>query len=251
MHESNRKGWDALAQAGFGQVDCSRNWRECHSDASLVLNEYELELLGNISGKRICVLGSGDNLVVFALAGLGAEVTSVDISQEQLNIAAKRASELELSIEFIRADVTDLSSIENDLFDVVYTGGHVAVWVSDLSRYYAEAARVLKPGGLFIVNEYHPFRRLWEQVKESLQIKFAYFDRGPHQYDRSENIPDAEPGSFPSYEFHWTIRDYLTAVFDSGCDLMLFEEIGDEPEEWEVAPLRGLPQTLLIISRKK
>ena len=54
---------------------------------------------------------------------------------------------------FVRADVTDLSVLAANTFDLVYTGGHVAVWISDLSQYYAEAGRILRPGGLFIVNE--------------------------------------------------------------------------------------------------
>ena len=91
FHEANRRGWDAAALAGLGQVDRTRDWRACHRDASLVFNAPELNWLANVRGKTVCVLGSGDNLAVFALAGLGAQVTSVDISQEQLNIAKKRA----------------------------------------------------------------------------------------------------------------------------------------------------------------
>jgi len=119
-----------------------------------------LEYLDGLSGTRVCVLGSGDNQVVFALAGLGAAVTSVDISQNQLDIAMKRSDELGLMVSFVRADVTDLSSLATASFDVVYTGGHVAVWVADLAKYYSEAARILRPNGLYVVNEYHPFRRI-------------------------------------------------------------------------------------------
>ncbi|MBL7074859.1 class I SAM-dependent methyltransferase [candidate division KSB1 bacterium] len=251
IHEANRKGWDAAALAGLGQADRTIDWRRCHRDARLVFTEQELKWLGNVSGKRVCVLGSGDNLAVFALAGLGGEVTSVDISQEQLNIANKRASQLGLSIAFVQADVIDLSPLDSKCFDVVYTGGHVAVWVSDLQKYYSEAARILKPRGLFVVNEYHPFRRIWKESKHTLEVAFSYFDRGPHRWDRSEDIPGAEPGSLPAYEFHWTVSEFLAAVVDAGCELLLVDEFGDEPEAWEIAPLAGLPQFLLIVSRKK
>jgi hypothetical protein len=33
------------------------------------LDERELHWLGEVAGKRVAVLGSGDNLVVFAFAG--------------------------------------------------------------------------------------------------------------------------------------------------------------------------------------
>ena len=35
-------------------------------------------------------------------------------------------------------------------FDLVYTGGHMSVWISDITRYYAESVRILKPGGRFV-----------------------------------------------------------------------------------------------------
>src|SRR5581483_11535545 len=157
LHEENRKGWDAVSGEWQRKIETTGIWRRCAAEPGLVLDKKELELLGDVTGKKACVLGSGDNYVVFALAGMGAQVTSVDISDEQLKTAARRAGELGQTVTFVRADVTDLSALKDGSFDIVYTGGHVAVWVSDLKKYYAEAARVLKPGGLFLVNEYHPF----------------------------------------------------------------------------------------------
>ena len=79
---------------------------------------------------------------------------------------------LGLNVTFVRADVVDLSCLGDATFDLVYTGGHVALWVSDLQRYYGEAARILKPNGLLIVSEYHPFRRVWRRSSISLEIRF-------------------------------------------------------------------------------
>ncbi len=225
-------------------------WKHCHQDPSLVFNSRELEYLADISGKEVCVLGSGDNLAVFALSGLGAKVTSVDISPEQLKIAENRAAELGFSITFIESDVSDLSQLENESFDLVYTGGHVAVWVSDLRQYYAEAIRILKSGSLFIVNEYHPFRRMWKESSDSLELEFGYFDRGPRHYTYTDDILSRNQGSYASYEFHWTISDYIDTVMNLDCDLIKVDEYGDAPEGWESAPLQGLPQSLLIVAKK-
>ncbi len=250
-HEANRRGWDAVSPGWQEGIDAQGIWRRCHIEPGLILLPEELARLGDLHDRKVCVLGSGDNQAVFALAGLGGQVTSVDISQSQLDIAAGRAGELGLDIAFLRADVTDLSALPDNAFDVVYTGGHVAVWVSDLKRYYNEAVRILKPGGLFIVNEYHPFRRIWGYNEEHLEMEFGYFDRGPHKYDRSEEVEGAEPGSFPSYEFHWTISDYLAAVLGAGCELVALMESGDARQGWETPDLTGLPEHLLIMGRKR
>ena len=131
----------------------------------------------------------------------------------------------------------------------MYTGGHVGVWVSDLRTYYREAIRILREGGLFLVNEYHPFRRIWKDLDTSLEVQYSYFDNGPHEHRVSEDHVDA-PGDMKQFEFHWTVSQYLNAVIEQGVELIRFEEVDDAPEEWEYAPLQGLPRILLIAGRK-
>ncbi|MEI7834747.1 MAG: class I SAM-dependent methyltransferase, partial [bacterium] len=202
----------------------------------------------DLAGKRVCVLGSGDNLAAFALAGMGAQVTSVDISQRQLDIAAGRAGQLGLDITFLRADVTDLAALDSASFDLVYTGGHVAVWVADIWQFFAEATRIITPGGLLVISEYHPFRRVWQACANQFILEDPYFRRGPFTYDRAD-AGSATP--LPSYEFHWTVSDYTTALLDAGCELLALREFGDGREKWERNNLEGLPLSLLLVGRKK
>lgn len=248
-HEANRAGWDAVSDDWQARVDAEGVWRRCAREPALVFAAEERAWLGDIAGQAVCVLGSGDNLAVFALAGMGARVTSVDISQAQLDTAARRAGELGLDIAFLRSDVTDLSALADGAFDLVYTGGHVAVWVSDLPRYYAEAVRILRPGGLFLVNEYHPYRRIWRAQGDGLALDMPYFTRGPFVYERTEGT--GAPDGLPSYEFHWTVSDMTKAVLDAGCDLLALQEFGDGREAWETVALEGLPLSLLLIGRKR
>ena len=276
-HERNRRGWDAVSDGWQAGIERRGVWRQCHRDPRLVFADQEIRWLQNVPGQRVAVLGSGDNLAVFALAGMGARVTSVDISQAQLNTAERRAHELELDIDLVRADVTDLGALATGSFDLVYTGGHVALWVSDLPLYYREAARILKPGGLLVINEYHPFRRIWASQMDRLERESSYLERGPFEYDRAAELiirhdregcaarsddgsgvgvttdgaSDPAPVGLPSYEFHWTIADYVSALMGSGCTLLCLDEFGDEPEGWEEAPLTGLPRCLLLVGRKE
>ena len=243
LHEANRQNWNAVAADWAKRMDDRGVWRRCAQEPGLALDARELHWLGNVRGKMVAVLGSGDNLVVFALAGMGAKVTSVDISENQLAVARQRAAELGLTVEFLRADVTDLSALTTSGFDVVYTGGHVAVWVSDLRKFYTEAARILKPGGVFIVSEYHPFRRIWKDEKERLELASDYFEHGPFLYHDAAG---------KKYEFQWTVSDYISAVMAAGCELLAVEEFGSGSDgAWEVPPVPGLPRVLLVVGRKR
>jgi ubiquinone/menaquinone biosynthesis C-methylase UbiE len=249
FHLANRKRWEAAADQWAERADSRGIWQRCAKKPSLVLCKRELAYLAKIKNKRACVLGSGDNQVVFALAGLGARVTSVDISQRQLDIAASRAQKLGLKIEFLRADVTDLRALKSAAFDAVYTGGHVAVWVSKLQSFYNEAARLLRSRGLLIVNEYHPFRRIWKHGSD-LKIEARYLDRGPFSYELTDDVLEPKVGGFKSFEFHWTVSDFLNAITRSGCQIEEVEEYGEYVGDWEGAPMQGLPEWLLIFARK-
>jgi hypothetical protein len=122
----------------------------------------------------------------------------------------------------------------------------VAVWVSDLRRYYGEAARILKSAGLLIVSEYHPFRRVWSDSPSSLKLGFNYFNRGPHRFAAAPDVLYAAPGEPEQFEFHWTIADYISAILASGHA----QEFGDGCETWEGAPMAGLPESLLLVGRR-
>src|SRR5260370_13008670 len=127
FHSANKDRWEAASENWRQAADRRGIWHRCPTEPELVLSDMELHYLADIAGRRVCVLGSGDNQVVFALAGLGALVTSVDISQNQLQVAERRSHELGLSVKFVQADVTDLSTFADGSFDSVYTGGNVAV----------------------------------------------------------------------------------------------------------------------------
>lgn len=249
-HEANRRHWNAASASWAQSADRRGLWQRCPRQPELALDPRELAHLGDVSGREVCVLGSGDNEVVFALAGMGARVTSVDIAERQLEVAAQRAELLGLNLTFVRADVTALHELADASFDLVYTGGHVGVWVSDLSRYYAEAARILRPGGRLIVSEYHPFRRVWRWEAETLEIEYSYFDRSAHEYDCDPARQDDPTEPLVQYEYYWTVSDYVTAMLRAGCELIACEEYGEGSEDWERAPLAGLPRVLLLVGKK-
>lgn len=251
MHLANKKRWEASAQRWAECTDSRGIWKRCHEDPTIVFSPTVLKYLSDIKGKRVAVLGSGDNEAVFALAGLGAQVTSVDISAKQLGFAAERAKILNLSIEFVQADVTNLATLEDAQFDLVYTGGHVAVWVSELQQYYREATRILKPGGWFLVDEYHPFRRVWKQIPNALEVGNDYYHRGPYEYTMGDDILYQKAGVHTCYEFHWTIGDFINAVIQAGCQIREIDEHGTYVGDWEVSPMQGLPEFFLIISQKQ
>ncbi len=84
-----------------------------------------------------------------------------------------------------------------------------------------------------------------------MTIEYSYFERGPFEYDVSADILRSKPGTLKSYEFHWTVSDYINAVLKAGCRVLEVGEFGEDVADWEGAPLHGLPEYFLIIARKE
>jgi len=245
-HEVNRAKWNANAQH-WKELKVTMNWHLCHKDPSIRFCETELDALGDMAGKNACVFASGDNRAVFALAGMGATVTSVDISENQLQVAAERAEELNLDIRFIRSDVAHIPELKDDQFDLVFMGSGAICWFSDLSAVCQEAARVLVSGGKLIIRDSHPFRSVWKKNAPQFELVRSYYDNGPHEVVTSNVLPHGAH----SYQFSWTVSDQLQAVLAAGCEIVDVVEWGEEGGEGDAMPEKGLPTALFIHSRKR
>ena len=100
------------------------------------------------AGDRVLDAGTGIGGTARLIAAeRGAHVTAVDLTSEYCDIAAwlNEAVGLGDMIEVLTADVTELP-FDDASFDVVFSQ-HVQMNVADKRRLYAEAHRVLAPGG--------------------------------------------------------------------------------------------------------
>ena len=192
-----------------------------------------------MSGKTTCVFASGDNRAVFSLVGMGAEVTSVDISENQLHVAAERAEQIGLQVRFIRSDISAVPELADGEFDLVFMGSGAICWFEDLRAVYREAARILKPGGQLAVRDRHPFANVLGDPSAP-EIRYAYSDRGPR-------ITESSHGT--EYSFHWTVSEQFKAMIEAGFEVIRIDEFGQA--EWDDSPAAKLPGALYMVGRKR
>ncbi len=130
---------------------------------SYAMREADLDWRENIQhsiidvrGKTVVDIGCGGGIYTLALAEMGAEhVTGVDFSQAEIEAAQKRLQAISNIIFSVgNAFSTGLQSAQ---YDIVLERALIHHLKQDgLARCFAEARRVLKPGGMLIVQDRTP-----------------------------------------------------------------------------------------------
>jgi len=261
---ANQRYWDAAAADWEQLRDQDQMWRRCAQRPELAFDGESLAMIqlytGNLHGKRACVLGSGDNYAAFALVGMGAQVTSTDISEQQLAVAQKRAAKLELEITFRRADATSLNDMADmkGEFDLVCSSNGFYVWIAEPKRIFQQVYRLLKPGGFYIFYDVHSFQRPWKDQVAPLEMEQPYTATGPF---KEEEYGQA------NYQFHWRISDLLNPLIDAGLVLRQMAESSPKDArfwtgisylpgsdesllDWRNNPRAGLPVWLTVAAQK-
>jgi len=133
---------------------------------------YHVDLAALATGERVLDLGSGSGTDVFCAAvqvGESGRVVGVDFTDEQLAKAERLARRDGFSqAEFVRASIDELP-FEDGTFDVVISNG-----VINLSpvkhQVFAEAARVLKPGGRLALADIVSGKPLKERTRRNVEL---------------------------------------------------------------------------------
>ena len=120
------------------------------------INPDEEKALSHLTGNgQVLDLGCGTGRTTTLLAERGFTVTGIDISEPMI----RKARELRPWLRFQVGDASKLDYPPRSFDHVVFSfNGLDCLSTEDRARCLSEAARVLKPGGLFV---YSSHNRLW------------------------------------------------------------------------------------------
>jgi SAM-dependent methyltransferase len=246
--DANAPAWIELSRAGF---DVYRD---------LVNTPAFLGMLPSVVGLRALDLGCGEGHNTRLLAGRGAEVVALDISEQFVRAASELVT---AGIRHVVGDGTVLPFVSRS-FDAV-TAFMSLMDVADPERTLREVARVLRPGGLLQFSVVHPLSstpvRHWVHNEAGQRHALAvgdYFYEGPIR--ETWTFGAAPPEIRDSVRFfeitytRRTVAGWLNAVLGAGLAVTAIgEPHADEVTAQahpEVSDTRIAPYFLIIQARR-
>ena len=225
----NRRLWDAKVPY---HLDSSMYNLAGFLTGTTSLNRIELDLLGDLHGKRVLHLQCHFGLDSLSLVREGAaHVTGVDLSPSAIDKARELAETLGLtdSTRFICCNIYDLPEhLPEEEFDIVFTSYGVVGWLPDLQPWAALIARYLKSNGVFVMVEFH--QMLWMFDDDFSRIVESYFNRGSIVVQSQGTYTDRQaPICNSSVEWNHSLTEVFQALLDHQLRIDAVKEFDSSP----------------------
>ncbi|WP_216368882.1 class I SAM-dependent methyltransferase [Dictyobacter arantiisoli] len=211
-----------------------------------MLSQYLVPLAGC---KVINLLGSHGAKAI-AMSLLGADVTIVDISQENAHYAREVAAAAQTQIRYLVADVLALAPAElNASYQLVFMELGILHYFIDLAPLARIVQQLLSPGGRLILQDFHPIStKLITSKGKKHRVTGNYFDKTiiVKKVAFSKHLPGQEQKDAPVvYLRQWTLGEIVTAFAAAG---LLIRRLDEEPNS-KIDDI-GLPKTFTLVAEK-
>lgn len=213
---------------------------------------------GDIAEKRVInLLGSNGNKAV-AMAIVGADVTVVDFSEENKAYAMQLAEASNVHINYIVSDVLQLpDSMMKEEYDLAFMEFGILHYFQDLHPLFEIVKKLMKKGGQFIVQDFHPISTKLITSKGTTakirkhKVTGDYFDTSLVEQEVSyakyldPNLKDSVHHKV--YLRQWTLGEIVTAIAKVGLCIKVLDELPNQSSE---VFDKGIPKTFTIVAEK-
>ena len=189
------------------------------------LNSFELQALGDVSGKSLLHLQCHFGQDTLSWQRIGARCTGVDISDEGIKLAKKLNKDLQLDSDFICCNVLDTSKFISETFDIVFTSYGTIGWLPDLVPWAKMISERLKPGGIFYIADFHPIAWMYDYTVSPPELKYGY-NQNEAIYEEYEGTYADGSSKITSKEYAWNhgLSELITALAEAGLHIQYLKE---------------------------
>ena len=194
------------------------------------LNSFELEALGDVSGKSLLHLQCHFGQDTLSWSRMGAKCTGVDISEEAIKLARDLNNELKQNAQFICCNVLDTSEYVSEKFDIIFTSYGVIGWLPNLKHWAKMISERLKPGGVFYMVEFHPIAWMFDYLENPPKLKYGY-QQQESIYEEYKGTYANENSEIVSKEYGWNhgLGEVINSLAQAGLEIEYLREHDESP----------------------
>ncbi|WP_397327060.1 class I SAM-dependent methyltransferase [Paenibacillus oceani] len=215
-----------------------------------------LDYTGDVKDKKIANLLGSNGTKAVALALLGAIVTVVDFSTENEKYALELAEAADAPIRYVVSDVLQLpADVPRGSFDMVYMEHGILHYFTDLNVLFHVVSTLLRPGGLLVLQDFHPVTTKLITSKGSTantrkhKVTGDYFDASIEEkvISFSKFGDDCNANVRKVLLRRWTLGEIITSIASSNLTIRLLEELPNQSsDDFD----KGIPKTFTLLAEK-
>lgn len=223
--EVNKESWNKRTEV---HVKSDFYDNENFKKGKCSLNQIELDLLGDISGKSILHLQCHFGQDTISLNRFGAQITGVDLSDKSIRYAEQLAEETNATAKFVCCNIYDLKNHLNEKFDIVFASYGTIGWLPDMQKWADIIKHFLKPKGEFVFVEFHPF--VWMFNDDFNAIQYNYFNTEPIIETETGTYADTDSNIIQeNITWNHSISEVIQSLLNSDLNIETLKEFDYSP----------------------
>lgn len=179
VHKTNTEFWSTIGSEFLGATALPQ-W------GGYLPFEDKLNLLGDLSGKKVLEIGCGNGGSLEYVANLGAtDLWGLDISAKQIERTKEFLESRGISAKLICAPMEEECGLPAGYFDLVYSVYGIG-WTTDLDKTFKRIYSYLKRDGGFVFGWSHPIHKCVSVENGRLIFNNSYFNEKWYCADMSD-----------------------------------------------------------------
>lgn len=229
--EINKKVWEYRAYEFWNNQYSPGDLAKRIMENPTARLRYHQKYFENIKGLKIANPCGSNGRIAVPLTLLGADVTVIDISEENKRYALELAKCAGVSINYEVCDFYEVPFDKySEYFDTAYMEGGILHYFHYIDKFMNTLYSIIKPDGRLILSDFHPFRKIVSTSSSAMNVSQTggnYFDTDVHNGNVAYKnfFPESEQNSFPDRSLRfYTLSEIINAVIKAGFTLKEFYE---------------------------
>jgi ubiquinone/menaquinone biosynthesis C-methylase UbiE len=185
--------------------------------------------------------------------GVGFDIAENILEQARTN-ARKAGID---NCDFIATNILEIGEDHHNQFDFAFFTIGAITWFQDLNLLFGKVSQCLKPGGVLLINDFHPLMNMLATPDEEAfdpacinKIAYPYFNPEPWIDNNGMGYMAGQYESKTFTCFSHTLSEILNAVISAGMTVSKFDEYNYDVGLTEVYDQKDYPLSYVLMANK-